>query len=52
MLGVIVGEDSLLWQVSSQSTFSSFTALPSPAPPPAFCVWAKTQSNNLRSELT
>ena len=28
MLCVIVGEDSLLWQVSSQSSFSSFTAMP------------------------
>ena len=32
MLGVIVGEDSLLWQVSSQSTFSSLTAMPPPPP--------------------
>ena len=37
MLGVIVGEDSLLGRVSSQSTFSSFTGMP---PLPAFCVWA------------
>ena len=33
MLCVIVGEDSLLWQVSSQATFSSFTAMPPPPPP-------------------
>ena len=33
MLCVIVGEDSLLWQVSSQSTFSIFTAMPPPPPP-------------------
>ena len=52
MLGVIVGEDSLLWQVSSQSTFSSLTAMPPPPPPTAFRVWAETQSNNLSSELT
>ena len=50
MLGVIVGEDSLLWQVLSQSTFSSFTAMLPLSP--AFCVWVKTQSNKLRSELT
>ena len=53
MLCVIVGRDSLLWQVSSQSTFSSFTSMP-PSPPPPSCirVWAKTQSNNVRSEVT
>ena len=52
MLCVIVGRDSLLWQVSSQSTFSSFTAMPPSPSPPAFRVWAKTQSNNVRSEVT
>ena len=53
MLCVTVGEDLLLGRVSSQSTFSSFTAMP-PPPSPHFVYgqWAKTQSNNLRSELT
>ena len=52
MLCVIVGEDSLLGRVSSQSTFSSFTAMPPPSPHFVYGQWAKTQSNNLRSELT
>ena len=37
MLCVIVGEDSLLGRVSSQSTFSSFTAMP-PPPPRILCM--------------
>ena len=36
MLCVIVGEDSLLGRVSSQSTFSSFTAMP--PPPRILCM--------------
>ena len=46
MLGVIVGEDSLLWQVSSQSTFSSLTAMP-PPPLPLHFVYGQRQRHKV-----
>ena len=41
MLGVIVGEDSLLGRISSQSTFSSFTAMPPPPRLPLHFVYGQ-----------